>query len=164
MNTEIIRRWNDAVRPEDDVFILGDLALGKIDVSLGLVEQLVGNKYLVPGNHDRCWSGNKKIREVDVSRYTDVGITILGEDIDYQIWRLCHFPYEGDSHDEDRYVKHRPTPRFDNEWLLHGHVHEKWKVNGNQINVGVDVWDYRPVVDYELSNLMLALSTSRSST
>ena len=36
----------------------------------------------------------------------------------------CHFPYVGDSGDRDRYVEHRPPDR--GEWLLHGHVHDKW--------------------------------------
>lgn len=29
--------------------------------------------------------------------------------------------------------------------LLHGHVHDAWRVHGRQINVGLDQWDLRPV-------------------
>jgi calcineurin-like phosphoesterase family protein len=29
--------------------------------------------------------------------------------------------------------------------VLCGHVHNMWKRNGNCFNVGVDVWDFRPV-------------------
>ena len=28
MNAEIIRRWNERVYPDDDVYVLGDLTLG----------------------------------------------------------------------------------------------------------------------------------------
>jgi calcineurin-like phosphoesterase family protein len=31
--------------------------------------------------------------------------------------------------------------------LVHGHVHGSWQVSGRQVNVGVDVWDWRPITD-----------------
>ena len=65
-----------------------------------------------------------------------------------------HFPYEGDSHDEDRFTRWRPVD--DGAWLLHGHVHTSWQVNGRQINVGVDVWDYAPVSEAALAALIEA--------
>ena len=146
MNEAIIGNWNSVVDHTDVVFVLGDVALGKIADSLSLVKRLNGTKYLVPGNHDRCWSGNKKVREIDTQRYFEVGFYILPENfISINDWRLCHFPYVGDSHDEDRYKSHRPVAVSEDEWLLHGHVHEKWKRNGRQINVGVDVWNFTPV-------------------
>lgn len=60
----------------------------------------------------------------------------------------CHLPYQGDSHDDRRFVGQRPADA--GLVLLHGHVHERWKVNGRQVNVGVDVWDYRPVSDPQI--------------
>lgn len=46
------------------------------------------------------------------------------------------------------HVAHKPEDCY-SEYNLCGHVHEKWKVkreNGKLwINVGVDVWDYRPI-------------------
>lgn len=47
-------------------------------------------------------------------------------------------------------------------WLLHGHVHDQWQVNGRQINVGVDVWDYRPVEVGRLAELIAAEEAGRS--
>jgi calcineurin-like phosphoesterase family protein len=41
--------------------------------------------------------------------------------------------------------------------LIHGHVHNSWKVNGRQINVGVDVWDFTPVSEADLSLLVMAM-------
>ena len=155
MNEAIVENWNSTVSTGDTVFVLGDVALGKIDESLSLVSRLNGRKLLVPGNHDRCWSGNKKIRPVDITRYTDVGFEILTNDvICLNGWRLCHFPYRGDSHDEDRHIGYRPV-RYDRmPWLLHGHVHEKWKVNEDQINVGVDVWDFTPVHEDQIREIV----------
>jgi calcineurin-like phosphoesterase family protein len=64
--------------------------------------------------------------------------------------QLSHFPRAGESDPStsDRYLDYRPkspgNPR-NVPWLLHGHVHRAWTVNGRQVNVGVDVWDYAPV-------------------
>lgn len=158
MNRAIIARWNARVHREDTVYVMGDVAMGRIDESLSLVTQLNGHKLLVPGNHDRCWSGNRVVRPIDVIRYTSVGFTILPEntmlDMSGSRWRLCHFPYEGDSHDNDRHVKHRPTRTFRDETLIHGHVHGAWQMNGDQVNVGVDVWDFRPVHEREIRELI----------
>ena len=56
---------------------------------------------------------------------------------------VCHFPYRGDSQRRDRYVEHRPIDRGD--WLLHGHVHDRWAQNGRMVNVGVDATGFRPI-------------------
>jgi calcineurin-like phosphoesterase family protein len=65
---------------------------------------------------------------------------------------LCHFPYEGDSQDRDRHLEHRPLDR--GGWLLHGHVHDRWRQRGRMINVGVDVHGYRPVAEDAVAALM----------
>lgn len=55
MNYEIIRRWNDIVSAEDDVYILGDLCLGgsgSIEHNKELIQQLKGKLHIVRGNHD----------------------------------------------------------------------------------------------------------------
>jgi calcineurin-like phosphoesterase family protein len=56
----------------------------------------------------------------------------------------CHYPYSGDGDPfaTDRFRDRRPLDT--GQWLVHGHVHKAWHVRGRQINVGVDVWEYRP--------------------
>jgi calcineurin-like phosphoesterase family protein len=51
-------------------------------------------------------------------------------------------------------VEHRPVD--EGHVILHGHVHGTWRAQGRQLNVGVDVWDYRPVADATLAPLVLA--------
>jgi calcineurin-like phosphoesterase family protein len=136
------------VAASDEVWVLGDVAMGRIDESLQLVRGLVGTKLLVPGNHDRCWPGRGESASEWALRYRAAGFAeILPEVVDLTIGgrpaRACHFPYEGDSRDEERFASHRPVD--DGRLLLHGHVHTRWRVAGHQVNVGVDVWDYRPV-------------------
>ena len=153
MNDTIIDNWNLRVKPDDTVFVLGDVALGKIDETLPLVGLLNGHKLLVPGNHDRCWSGHKKVRPADYVRYRNVGFQILPNQTYYQRWQLCHFPTSGDSYTDDRYPEYRPHIA-DNEWLIHGHVHNMWKVLNQQINVGVDVWDFFPVSESQIRQII----------
>lgn len=157
MNRTLIENWNAKVGPQDTVIVVGDVALGKVKESLENVRELNGDKYLVPGNHDKCWMGHKKIRASDAEMYREVGFTILpGEFMSpappFNI-KICHFPTMGDTYTDDRYPEFRPT-LGPNEWLIHGHVHNLWKINGHQINVGVDVWDFYPV---SAEDIMLAL-------
>lgn len=52
---ELIKRWNDRVRPKDIVWHLGDVWLGKHSDAFhfhSIMHRLNGIKYLVRGNHD----------------------------------------------------------------------------------------------------------------
>ncbi|GAB7005396.1 metallophosphoesterase [Nocardioides sp. AN3] len=156
MNAQLITNWNTVVAPEDTVYVLGDVDMhGK---SLALIEQLVGTKILISGNHDACWGGVRggwKAR----AEYLAAGFDAV---MDFAVTALAplrpqapatrvllsHFPYAGDSHDEDRYAQFRL--RDEGTVLLHGHVHDAFRErrtkNGTWgINVGVDWWDYVPV-------------------
>lgn len=146
MNERLVDAWNDRVRPDDEIWHLGDVAMGRIEESLLIIRRLHGRKFLVPGNHDRCWPGHKKVGDWP-EKYTAAGFTLLPRTTTLTLAGrevlLCHFPYRGDSRDVDRYREERPAD--EGRWLLHGHVHERWRQRGRQINVGVDVWDYAPV-------------------
>ena len=159
MDAGLVERWNSVVGDDDEVWVLGDVALGQIAESLPKVGLLRGRKVLVAGNHDRCWHGHGDRAEPWIERYLDAGFAeILQGQVPVRIGDVdalaCHFPYEGDSHDEDRYVDHRPAD--EGAWLIHGHVHERWRVEGRQINVGVDVWGWEPVPEATLVELLAA--------
>lgn len=154
MNEQMIERWNSVVAPTDRVFHLGDVALGTLEQSLPLVGRLNGHKILVPGNHDRIFSG---MRERDQRRFR-----VRYRDVFQQIWpeqntveiggisvNMSHFPYDGDSHGENRWVDKRM--KDDGKVIVHGHVHEEFVVRGRQINVGVDAWDFMPVHEDQLA-------------
>lgn len=157
MDERLVDRWNERVADDDTVLVLGDVALGPIASSLGLVRRLAGRKVLVAGNHDRCWAGNGKKAGAWHERYLDAGfVEVRQGTIEVEVGghrvRAGHFPYEGDSHDEDRFTSHRPDD--DGSWLLHGHVHDCWRQRGRMINVGVDAWDYRPVSEDDVAALV----------
>ncbi len=159
MNRALIERWNEIVDDGDDVWMLGDFAMGKIDETLPLVGELRGRKVLLAGNHDRCWAEHGRRANGWEQRYLDAGFDEVRQgqlniDISGVTTLACHFPYRGDSHDHDRYAEQRPVDR--GAWLLHGHVHERWQQRGRMVNVGVDAWDYRPVSEATVRDLITA--------
>ena len=148
MNDALVENWNEAVAPGDTVGVVGDFALGKIAETLPLVSKLHGHKILVAGNHDRCWAGHGQRADGWTARYRDAGFDEIVQgstrlDIGGVTVVVCHFPYRGDSQDRDRFVEHRPIDKGD--WLLHGHVHDRWVQHGRMINVGVDATNFRPI-------------------
>lgn len=158
MNETLVDNWNSVVGGEDVVWVLGDFDMHGKDASLALVSRLNGTKVLVSGNHDACWAGMRggwkqrsRYLEAGFAAVMDFAVTKLpplGPEASATRVLLSHFPYAGDSHDEDRYEQFRL--RDEGVPLLHGHVHEAFRerrtANGTWgINVGVDHWDYRPV-------------------
>lgn len=161
MDEVLIERWNSVVAPGDVVFHLGDVAMGKIAESLPKLARCNGQKVLVPGNHDRVFSGIvERMRKRFEPEYEKVFSVILPEQFqlelsDGSVVDMCHFPYEGDSHGEDRYADKRPVDR--GLPLIHGHVHGSWKFNGRQFNVGVDANGLVPVSEDEVINWVQTL-------
>lgn len=165
----IIRiNWNATVRPEDDVVVLGDIALGSIRHFESVIRSLHGTKFLVPGNHDACWGGHRRKERAWRKRqeYLDAGFFYILDDITpfelkgFGQVRLSHLPTEGDSHLDDRYNEQRPA--FDGRPVICGHVHEAWKVKGLNINVGIDQWGFRPVPDVEIAALAHKICQARA--
>ena len=50
MDDEMVRRWNDTVRPGDKVYHLGDVVINR--KALNTLRRLNGDKVLIKGNHD----------------------------------------------------------------------------------------------------------------
>jgi calcineurin-like phosphoesterase family protein len=149
-NQALIDNWNTVVRSQDLVIHLGDVALGKIADSLPMVGLLNGYKILIPGNHDRVFSGEKeKMRVRFDPEYRKVFDEVWPEIVTgyiphlESVVTLSHFPYSGDSQENDRHVDKRPTNS--SLPLIHGHIHETRHIEGNMFNAGVDVNDYTPV-------------------
>lgn len=120
MDREMIRRWNERVKPEDIVYHLGDFCFKETDGKRFKYyrDQLNGDIVFIRGNHDHN-NGSKAI-------ITTVTIDLGGHD-----WYMEHYP--------NKVLK----------FNLHGHVHTLWKIKREEhfvlINVGVDVWDFYPI-------------------
>lgn len=133
--------WCRTVTKKDTVWILGDLASSTPRPALDLLAKLPGTKRLVAGNHDPVHplyeDSHRQFR-----KYLDVFASVhtsATRRFGVHFALLSHFPYEGDGPGRaDRYSQWRL--RDEGGWLIHGHVHQAWKVKGRQINVGVDHW------------------------
>lgn len=166
MNEALIRNWNELVKPDDTVWVLGDLSLAFRPIEL-YSRRLNGKKKLVPGNHDWCHPAHKKSRGAEkcktwYDKYTEYGWEVLPIYVELDLpgaakVNICHMPYKGDSTD-DRYQNYRLID--DGRVLLCGHVHQHWQTKRTpkgtlMINVGVDVWDQKPVSMEKLKELIL---------
>lgn len=134
MNRVMIERHNQAVSEDDEVWFLGDFAFAKLAPMRKIFDQLKGKITLVAGNHDN-------LREVADLGFGNI-IKSAELEISGQSVKVSHYPYFNPDAKDLRYEERRPSN--EGGWLLHGHVHEKWKVEGKQINVGVDVWNFYP--------------------
>ena len=52
MNSILVAEWNRDVQPEDTVYILGDVAFGRVERATAILQGLNGRKILIAGNHD----------------------------------------------------------------------------------------------------------------
>lgn len=161
MNIDLVSRWNSVVGEDDIVYHLGDVVMNV--KWLWIVSQLNGIKILVAGNHDHCWDGFRKPKaitrdyiEAGFSRVHSGGIvnTHLMADGAHVV-TLSHLPYEANIHDGRKFEGWRPK----DYGLINlcGHVHDAWKISGRSINVGVDVWDFYPVPEETLLDLITSV-------
>jgi calcineurin-like phosphoesterase family protein len=157
MNVAICENINNAVTPEDELWILGDLAMGNVDKTIPIVHRLTaGRTILVPGNHDRLHPMHNKVNQWRPV-YEKAGLVVtepttaitLANGVEVKV---SHFPYKGDSREMDRFEQWRPADT--GGWLLSGHVHEKWRQRGRAINVGIDAWGGVPVSETQIIELI----------
>lgn len=143
MNDALITYWNEVVKHEDTVYILGDFAFTGAPKKVEIARRLNGKKKIVLGNHDDKSPSHWARCDFEV---IEQGMTEFG-------FNVSHFPYKDTIFDERDFGGRQL--KDDGNWLLHGHVHRGWKVNGRMINVGVDVWNLRPVSLEAIKSLMV---------
>ena len=97
----LIANFNSVIGPRDLLIHCGDVALGKIATSLPLVGLLNGYKVLIPGNHDRVFSGEKQksrirfdaeYRKVFQEIWPEIVIVNIPQISDQEVM-VSHFPY-----------------------------------------------------------------------
>lgn len=108
MNEEMVRMWNEIVNPEDNVYILGDVAFMQAQKAAEMVNRLNGRKILIQGNHDV-----KTLRD-PMFRMCFAEIHVYHE-IDWRGTRVCMFHYPIAEFNQ----MHRGAVHF------HGHLHGK---------------------------------------
>ncbi|MBB3319826.1 MULTISPECIES: hydrolase [unclassified Rhizobium] len=121
----LIQNWNSMVKPEDDVWHLGDFMRETGGDCDQLLSYLNGRKHLIVGNNDpettvraRGWGSVQHYAEISVGS---------------QLLILCHYPF-------------RTWNKMGRKSInLHGHSHGRLKPFPRQFDVGVDAQALRPV-------------------
>lgn len=135
MNEAILRNHNEVVKPNDTVYVLGDLMLGdKDDESLELISRMNGYKIVILGNHDSTR------RKFLYQRFTDeVYYATMLKYNGYHFY-LSHYPTVCNNNDEDKPLKARILN-------IHGHTHSSKRFNEfNGFNICPEAHKCYPVL------------------
>ena len=137
MNAEIIRRWNERVYPDDDVYVLGDLTLGDVEDGIRLIAKLNGYLHIIRGNHDT----DKKVeRYLELPNVVSVEYATVFKYKKAIFW-LSHYPTITANYDDDKpWAKHLTC--------LFGHTHQEQPFYNNNpyiYNVGMDAHNCIPI-------------------
>jgi calcineurin-like phosphoesterase family protein len=137
MDKFLVRSIKNTLTNEDDeLIIIGDLTFrGSMHKQWfgEFSRQVPHKKILVLGNHDR----------LNPFDYIEAGF-----------WQVAtHLEMRMDG--IDFVLVHDPAHAVmdKKKVFLCGHVHDLFKVMKNVINVGVDMWDYKPVSEVEITEL-----------
>lgn len=147
MDPDLIKIWNKLIRPEDEVWHLGDFSFHRPDwrPDAEIVEQLNGNINIIAGNHDNVGFLRK-------CKFARVYEGIVERTFDYKEGDkvhivMCHYPlreWNGFYYDSIH---------------LYGHVHNTLPDYCRSMDVGIDTNDYMP---YSLDQVMKRLDIARN--
>ena len=143
MNEELIRRWNERIGPEDEVYHLGDFAMSRGEAFDRIAERLNGTKDLIVGNHESSALNNRRwfkwIKEYYELKVPDSECT-------NGVRRVILFHYAMRVWRSD----------FRGTWHLYGHSHNNLpdKEDSLSFDVGVDAHDFYPLSYEEVKAIM----------
>lgn len=127
MNEEIINNWNEVVKPDDEVYHLGDAFFCSKDEAKEIMDRLNGHKHLIVGNHDR--HGAQWFYDIGFETVSKHPIVMDG------YVKLSHYPPEYTSISQPYYY-------------IYGHIHNSpdyLTINRRSACVCSSRWEFRPV-------------------
>jgi len=143
MNEELIKRWNEKIKPGDEVYHLGDFALTTNEAFKEIVDRLNGTIYLIVGNHEGSALNNRK-RFKWIKEYFE--LKVQDEDCKNGVQRiiLLHYAmrvWRGD---------------YRGSWHLYGHSHNNLadKEDSLSFDIGVDCHHFYPLAYDEVKEIM----------
>ena len=144
MNAELIINWNAKVGPNDEVYVEGDMCMGRSDRWMSILERLNGRIYLVKGNHDK-----KILCEPWVNRF---------EWVKDAFFLKTQNPLTNQK--LEIYLHHYACRVWENShkgaFHLYGHSHGTLKDDPNSLSfdVGVDCHNFAPLTLREVCQIM----------
>lgn len=143
MDKELIKRWNEKVKPEDEVYHLGDFALASKEETQAILEQLNGTIYLIEGNHEGAAHQNRK-KFKWVKPYHE--LKVKDPELENGVQRIILFHYAMRTW--------RGAGR--GNWHLYGHSHGNLPdlKDSLSFDAGVDSHDFYPISYAEVKAIM----------
>lgn len=137
MDNTLIKNWNNKVRPDDQVYVLGDFSFGHPDKYVGYLH---GRIFLVPGNHDKI----KRFENWEKAGKVKILPELHRCSLNGQPMSLCHYA-----------MRVWDRSHF-GSWHLFGHSHGSMpQPFGKCRDVGVDTTkDYAPISFDEIRDFM----------
>lgn len=143
MDEAMVWRWNQAVKPTDSVYFLGDFTLGNATLADSFLQRLNGKIYMLEGNHDKGWFRKNYFFGNKVQFLPP----LYKLNFDGQMIILCHYPMRSWQSSEH------------GSWHLFGHEHGRFAPQGLSFDAGVDCNNFYPFSFEEVKTKMNSLST-----
>ena len=145
---DLIKKWNEHIKPDDIVYHLGDVIMGEAEHGLECLKKLNGEIHILRGNHDTNarWALYASLPNVVLEGYATK--------IKYNKWNfyLSHYPTITSNNDEDKPIKQRILN-------LYGHTHQidNFYNDSNCLyHVGVDSHSNCPILLDEIITEIIA--------
>jgi calcineurin-like phosphoesterase family protein len=160
MDDYILKEFNSILRPDDVLFILGDISLNH-DTAVKFLSGLSCNKIVISGNHDRTFlkkgRNETEKRSKAVESFKKAGVSEVHQEARLTLKNgteilLSHFPYAS-SADPESVRNYNDRPEDKGLFLLHGHMHCYYLKKGRMIDVGFDNI-YRPYSEDEIIEII----------
>lgn len=136
MNETIISNWNSLITSDDEVYVIGDVAMGQIIHAPKLIRRLNGKKYLILGNHDK-----KLAKDINA----DPSLSDLFVWIDK--YHEMSYTHNGTKYfiTMSHYPMHSWNQQHQGSIMLHGHLHgTPHGIPGRIMDIGIDTNDLYP--------------------
>lgn len=134
MDSTIINNWNNTVKKDDKVFVLGDVSFYNKEKTTEIIKKLNGYKFLILGNHDNARS---------INWWKETG---FDEVIKYSI-----------IYNEFYILSHEPVYLNENMPYanIHGHIHHLKYDSKQFFNVSVECINYTPINFEDIKKMIL---------
>jgi calcineurin-like phosphoesterase family protein len=134
MDQKMILQWQNQVRQEDIVYMLGDVFFCPAEDAIKIMQRLPGQKHLIFGNHDKAIRNNSILRGMFASHQEYKEIKLGAQE-----FVLFHYPIQ------EWNKMHRGAIN------CYGHIHHALSDSGGRtVNVCVDSPEMYDGIPYQL--------------
>lgn len=167
MNEAQVRKWNEVVTDEDEVWVLGDLMLGDFEKGVNYLKQLKGKIHVCLGNHDTSkrerayrdlgWDVQlcARMRYKKISFYLSHYPTITHNIDEKELWQVVVNLY-GHTHQTSNFY-------HDDTWIYHVGVdsHDGYPVSMDQVlaDIRAEMKRCEEILDNDVAEGGLASAT-----